>query len=153
MSLQSAQRGFTTAEILVVIAIAVMLMGVSIAAFSSFRSYFLLRTAVQDVQTAFLDARSRTLASLDDTIHGVHLESKKIVRFEGSTYSSSTPTNVVYLFPDQVTASTTLVGGGFEVMFTRLTGETQASGTIIMTEPRSGASTTIRVTSSGFIEI
>lgn len=144
-------KGFTLMEVLVVLGVMAVLLGVSMLSFSSLRDYFLLRTAVQDVQTTILNARSATLASNGDSVHGVHIEATKVVSFRGSTYIASSSSNIEYVFPSTVTASS--AGIGDDIIFTRLTGRTQASGTITLTESRSGASTTLWVTQAGILEI
>ncbi len=148
----SPRKGFTLIEVLVALGIMMILLGVSAMGFSSFRDYFLLRITVQDVQTAILNARSATLASGGDSVHGVHIEATKLVSFSGDTYTVGSPSNVELVFPGTVTASSTS-GIGSDVIFMRLTGRTQASGTITLTEARSGASTTLGVTNAGILEI
>ena len=144
--------GFTVVELLVALGIGLALLAVSVSAFANFRDYFALRTASQDVQLSLIDARGATLASRNDTVHGVHIESDRVIRFEGS-YSAGAATNTEFPFANGVTATWSLTGGGAEVVFTRLTGVTPTSGTITLTEPRSGAVQTITVNASGSIDL
>ncbi len=146
-------RGFTLVEVLVSITIMLMLAVVIVSGFSNFRGYFALRAAVQDVHTALIDARAATLAAKNDTVHGVHFDTTQVVRFEGPTYATGTATNITLPFSNGITASTTLQGGGVDVVFTRLSGLSQKYGTTTLTEPHSGATSTILITSTGLIDI
>ena len=143
--------GFTVVETLVALGIGLALVAVSLAAFGSFRDYFALRTAALDVHTALIDARTASLSARNDTVHGVHVESGQVVRFEGSTYSAGAATNRAYPFSYGVTAA--FSGGSSNIVFTRLSGRAQTSGTITLTEPRSGRTATVTVYDSGLIEL
>jgi len=148
-----APYGFTVIELLVVIAIVGLLATVAVSGFAGLRNYFTLRSVVQDVQTAIIDARSATLAAKNNTVHGVRIESGKVIRFQGPTYTAGAPTNVEFIFPSTVTAVVSLSGGGSEVVFTRLTGIPQKTGTIILTESRSLATTSLTITGAGLVEM
>lgn len=145
--------GFTLIEVIMVIAIAGVLSAITVTGFRSFGSYFALRAATQDVHTALIDARGATLASKNDTIHGVHIADTEVVRFEGASYVPGAASNIAFPFSPGVTATSSLSSGGTDVVFTRLTGSAQSSGTIMLIHADSGASTTITVQSSGIIEL
>lgn len=147
------RKGFTIIEILIVVGIGAMVAGLSVSAFSGVRNYFALRAAVQDVQTALLGARARALASSNAKVHGVHIEAGKVVQFEGLTYATSTASNITFVFPSGVTATSSLSGGVTDILFARLTGLAQATGTILLQEVRSQATTTVTLYASGAVEI
>lgn len=147
-------KGFTIVEILVAIGIALTIAALTVAVFANFRNYLALRTAVSDIQTALIDARMATLSSQGDTVHGVRIATSSVTRFVGSTYSAGASTNLVFPFSYGVTASFAATpAGSADVVFTRLTGAAQTSGTITVTEPRSGRTATIMIYSSGLIEL
>lgn len=139
-------------ELIVVFGIIALLATVVVFAFSNFSRYFALRTAAQDVQVSLIYARNATLAADLRTVHGVHIDSNRIIEFVGPTYDSASSTNIIHEFPDTVTATYAITGGGSDIVFTRLSGTTQQSGTITITESVSGASSTLRVYASGLVE-
>lgn len=151
MGIRHTAKGFTMPELLIALGIIGVVVLVVVAAFSNFGYYFALQTASQDVHTALIDARQATVAAQDDTMHGVHIDENEVVRFIGPVYDSASTTNIVYPFPNGVVATSALTGGVVDVVFTRLTGATQSSGTITLTEPRGGASNTITIYQSGLI--
>ena len=127
-------RGFTFVEILVVVAIISVLAAITSDAFKNFHRSASLRVASQETYQALVDARNNTLASEGDSVHGVHIEPTKVVRFVGSSYSSTSPANVEYQFEGGVTAATSLTGGTSEIVFERLTGIPNASGNITFSQ-------------------
>lgn len=146
-------RGFTAVEILVVLGILAIFASMSASTFMSIRNTQSLKVASQDVWLALRSARSVTLASENDTVYGVRIEITRAIRFQGSTYVAGASTNVVYDFSNGVTATTSLSGGTQNIVFTRLTGDAQATGTISLVEPHSGATSSVVVRQSGLIDI
>ena len=98
-------------------------------------------------------ARSETLASENKSSWGVHFGSSQIVRFKGSSYSSSDPSNISINLPEGTTISSINLGGSSEVIFERLTGRTVNTGSIkIELTSNSMSSTTINIYASGLAE-
>ena len=147
------QRGFTYIEILTVLAVMSIVAAISLVTFSNLRSYQALRVAVQDVQTTFIDAQNLTLAAKEDMVYGIHIEEAQVVRFSGGTYSAADPDNVYVAFTPPVTATTSLTGGAIDIVFARLSGEADVSGTITLVDGNTNASSTLTVYNSGLIEL
>lgn len=124
-------RGFTISELLVVIAIAIVLFSIVVSSLSNFRNNSDLVTIAEEGISALLEARTRTLSAYNGAVHGVHFESGKFVLFQGAVYNPVDPLNKETLLPSTVTISTTtLAGGGQDVVFKRLTGDTDQYGTV-----------------------
>ena len=130
-----------------------VLAGIGVTGLSSMRDYFVLQSAVQDVQTAFLNARAKTMASNNNAVHGVHIETDKVVQFVGPTYTAGASSSIIFLFPPQLTATSSLTGSSTDVVFSRFTGRAQATGTVTLFNARSNASSTMTVQNSGFLRI
>ena len=148
------KRGFTLLEMILVLAVIAVVSGILLGAFASFREASQLTETHSSIIGILKDARSRTLASKGNSNHGVHFEEIKTVLFKGSTYSSSDPSNEIYLLPAGIKISSiNLTGGAADTVFTRLLGTTTASGKITITSKRdSGQSKTIDILSTGVIE-
>jgi hypothetical protein len=87
----------------------------------------------EDILTALHEARDLTLSSKDATAYGVHFQTDKAVRFTGGTYDAGAASNVTYLFdPRVLEVSISLSGAGSDVTFKRLTGEANATGTVVV---------------------
>lgn len=145
--------GFTFIEVLIIIAVIGIL---SVSVFSVYREFNnsrSLEVSVQNVASLLKEARSLTLSSKDDSVYGVHLEEDRAVLFKGTTYSTSSADNVEYIVSGLVTATSTLTGGGNDVVFERLTGETTTFGTTTLWLTSDASSTkNIIIKETGIIE-
>ena len=124
-------KGFSLLEILVVIGILVLIVALGFSPLPLFKKTSDLNSSVEDGVSFLLEARAKTLSSQGEMQYGAHFESGKTVFFEGAGYSSGSPSNKQIIHPSSVeTSSILLNGGGSEVVFKRLTGETDNNGTI-----------------------
>ncbi len=144
------KNGLTVIELMVVVAIIALLVAVITVPFISFRKNQALQNTTNAVSAVLEDARTKTLAAVNNTSYGVHIDSDKTVLFSGATYDASATTNEVYFFEDPITASFALQGGGSNVRFSRLTGATGDYGTIILTIP-GGSSHSVTISATGTI--
>jgi len=147
------ERGFTVLEVAVVVGIIGVLATISMATFSSMQYRNALRIATEDVLLTLRSARTQTLASRNDTVYGVRIESSRITRFTGSTYTASSSANLVQNFAGSVQASLSLSASTSNIVFARLTGEASATGTILLTDTRSGATSSVSIEKTGLITV
>ena len=92
------------------------------------------------------------MARQEDSQWGVHFESNKYVLFKGSVYSAVDSYNEEITLPDVLTISAiTFNGGGSEVVFSKITGETLNFGTTTIQNDL-GESKNILINSYGTIE-
>jgi len=123
--------GFTLIELLVVISILIILGAVVITTFKSFQARQVLELSVKEVRQMFELARSQTLASVNDSGYGVHVDSDKAVLFKGTSYSASAPENVSFNLDKRVTISKiSFTPEGSDIVFSRGSGDPSASGYI-----------------------
>lgn len=126
-------EGFTLIEILAVITIAAILFAIIISGFSGLRQHSDFNLAGDDSISFLQEARAKTLSSDSASVYGVHFETNKFVFFAGNTYNPLDSSNKDRLLPPTVEMSpTNLNGGGDDVIFKRLTGETDQYGTITL---------------------
>ena len=124
------RNGLTLIEVLIVIAISAFLTIGSLAVYSNFNKGKAFDAGIQGVVNLLKDAKSSTLASKDATVYGVHFETSRAVFFKGSTFSEPDPFNRVYTMPADIELSSIVInGGGSDIVFDRLTGETEQFGT------------------------
>ncbi|MEX2013415.1 MAG: type II secretion system protein [Parcubacteria group bacterium] len=127
----AGRRGFTIVEILFVILILSVVTTIVVISFSKLNSTQALRESTALVTSILNEARSLTLSSKGDSQYGVHFEDSQVVLFKGATYSPTNPLNISTRINALVgIRNVTLAGGGADVVFRRLTGETTASGTV-----------------------
>lgn len=148
------QKGFTLPELLLVVAILSLVATFFIRPFSTFQKEQLLRKETDTAVGILEDARTRTLASINNMPYGVHFETSKVTLFRGTVFSSGAAGNETHLFDRLVAMRAPLFqGGGNDVVFKKRTGETDFYGTVTLYfTDASSASSTITIRQTGLIE-
>ena len=145
--------GFTLLEILIIAAIALFLAIGSFSVYGNYNKSRSLEVSAQNIASLLKTARSKTLASNDASVFGVHFETSRAVLFKGATFSEPNVDNREYRLPGVVTISTiNLNGGGNDIIFERLTGETQQFGTTTVSLTDSSKERNITISATGIIE-
>ena len=81
------------------------------------------------------------------------MQIQQIIIFRGTTYDAGTSTNIVeQVLPLAEISSTSLNGGGNDIVFERLTGETDNYGTVFISIPGTTVSSTITIYETGLVE-
>ena len=148
-------KGFTLIEVLVVITIIVILSSVAVNSYFSFRYQSDLNTNAQIILNVLTLTQSKTLASEGASNYGVHFEQEKCVLFKGDSYSPVASDNKTYNFSSWLEipvydSGLDLNGGGAEVIFDRISGNTSQFGTVkIQVKNNSGKYQIIKIESSG----
>lgn len=145
-------RGVTLLEILIALSILVLMSVFLFGAFAEFQTMSTLVEAKSEIVGMLRDARTRTLASRNNTNYGVHFEETKAVLFEGNTYNALAPSNEAYQLRFARISAINL-GGASEIVFARLSGITSASGNIILESTRNASKTeTITILATGVVQ-
>ncbi len=143
-------QGFTLIEILVSVAVIVLLGSAGLVSFNTSRNVRDLTTGTQTVLSVFRLAQSKTLAGENDSSWGVHLTSSQIELFQGSAYAGGSNIKAYALPSSLQITSISLNGGGSDVVFTRVTGETTQYGTFTVNVTAAPTNSTgITIDSSG----
>lgn len=150
--LWSTTSGYTIVELLVVLAIMTVLVGIVSVTMSNYASRQSLNSIHQEVIDGIENARRNTLASLNNTTYGVYVGTTSIAFFEGTSYSPSNPTNEYIPYTGKISATSSLSGGSWAVVFNRLNGEPSAYGTIVLTDISNQAHATVTIAASGLVE-
>lgn len=138
--------GFTLVEILISIAVVAIVVIVIVTGLSSFRRSADLNHALDGVVAQIRETRRRTIESKDAARWGVHIVSTSTTLFKGATYSSGAADNEIFVLPPGVTLS-----GIPDIIFKRISGETDNAGTLTLTQ---GSDTkAINIYLSGLVEI
>jgi prepilin-type N-terminal cleavage/methylation domain-containing protein len=147
------KRGFTMVELLIVVAIAILLSAVVFSSLLSFRKNQALEKDTELVVQLLNQARSQTLSSKGATVYGVHFASSQVILFSGSTYAAAASGNQAFDLTSTDTILTiTLTGGGSDVLFQRLTGETTQNGTIVISSSGISRTKTVTIYRTGVID-
>ncbi len=149
------KKGFSIVEIAVVTAIGLILLTIVTSALLGLRDIQALNSSVEQITSVINEARAKTLSSENSLNHGVHFESARVVLFEGAVFTEPNATNRELKIPDLVEiSSVTLNGGGQNLVFQKLTGETAQYGTIVARLKRDVSQTrTILIKLTGIINV
>ena len=146
-------KGFTLVEILVVIAIISVISGITFYFFGNANDRQVLEKNVSGVTSLIRNARLLSVASKNASVFGIHFESDKAVLFEGSSYSAGSPfERIIDLSREVYIPSYSLNGGGSDVVFSRLVGETINYGTVTISLKDNSTSTVITILKTGVIQ-
>lgn len=130
---RSSPTGFTLIEILIVVVILGGILSTTIISLSKFHRAQVLRTTSEEIISLLNDARSRTFSSENSSQYGVHVTSSDATLYIGPTYTSGTSTNKVTTIDSLVSISSISLNGGVsDVLFNRLSGDTNGYGTITL---------------------
>ncbi len=144
------QKGFTLIELLISIAIVTFVAAAGLASFTSSRNVRELTTSGQNVLSILRLAQSRALAGSDNSSWGVHFTSSQYILYRGPTYAGSGSTEPFTLPSSIEIANIALVGGGADVLFNRLDGKTNQSGTLdVRVKSSTGTVFSITINGSG----
>jgi prepilin-type N-terminal cleavage/methylation domain-containing protein len=151
-------QGFTLIELLAVVAIIGVLVAVVISSLSTFRSRQALKNTTDDIISLINDARVKTISSVNSTNYGVHIESARLVEFSGATFVNGSSSNRQIDIDSSVTIPSSgginLSGGGSDVIFTRLSGDTSNYGTIVVQlSSNSSVKKTITINQTGVVSV
>lgn len=142
-------------EILVVIAILSILSVMTVQTYSRLNSTKAIETDAFRILLELQEARSLTMSSKNARQYGIHLASSSVTLFEGISFVPENTTNITTTLNHAViVSSSTLSGGGMDVIFQRLTGETSHNGTVTLSLiASSSVSKVIKVHRTGLSEI
>ncbi len=146
-------KGFTFIEVAISISVLFLVASVVLIPLLNYRKSLALQTDTDTITAVLREARNQTLSSKNSTVYGAHITSTKITLFTGASYSSSNVTNKDYALSSTDTIVTiNLLGGGSDVVFDRLTGETSQSGTVVVSSPGISRTKTVTIYKTGLIE-
>lgn len=146
-------RGFTMVEMLTVVGIVVIIAAVALPYGSIFLAQSKLQETTLNVVDALRRTQSRSMSGMGGEPWGVHLASTDITLFRGAAYDSGDYENEVIDLPEISPINTiSLNGGGDDVIFNRIIGDTSEWGTIVVDDANSDAQATITISEVGLIE-
>ncbi len=158
MSQNFKKGGFTLIEIALSIAVIILVASLVTSGFSKFQRNQGLDKTANRVVTLIQKARYQTLSSKNNSRYGVYFASDQAVLFANS-YATGTASNEVLLFDPFLSLSlvglraTTTSASTTSVVFTKFTGEANATGTLIFSLVSSTTQTkTVTIYGTGLIE-
>jgi len=139
----------------VVIAILGIMLGVVLASFSSLSTSYVLEGETKTLVSLLGDARSRTLAGRDGFQYGVHFGTSSATLFRGGSYTVGDSTNETMTLNQKVRiGTTTFLGGGSDIIFTKVRGTATYYGTTTLyLANNQSANMSIVIKENGLVEV
>ena len=139
-------------ELIIVLAIFAVLIFFSFLTLNLFQKEGTLDAAAQELFGVLRLAQNRTLASEGQSSYGVNIETDKFTLFKGTSFNPADPDNEVHNLTQDLIISQINLGGVSAVIFERLTGTTNNSGSIkIEMASDSSQNRTVYIDSSGIV--
>ena len=127
------KTGFSLLQLVIAVAIVTALSVIIFSSTGTAKTNQLLKNETEGVVAVIKEAQEKTLSGEGDSQYGVHIQSDKVVLFTGSSYSSSASSNRAFTLDSTVTiTSISLAGGGSDIVFSQLSGETSQYGTFVI---------------------
>jgi len=155
----SANRkgGYSLIELMLVVALSVLLIGLTISTFAGFSNMQSLDKDIEAIAGYIQKAKNQTINSKNSNEFGINIASTTVTIFEGTTYSPSASSNIkyqispkVYLFSNQMKTNNAVVNNFY---FQQITGKPTATGTLIYKLYNDASSTrSITLYGSGLVE-
>jgi prepilin-type N-terminal cleavage/methylation domain-containing protein len=140
--------GFSLLEIITTIAIVLILSVVGLNALSNYNKRQSLKANADMVLSVLSEARSRTTASEGSSRYGVHFEESKAVLFRES-YVAGGVENVTFNISGPVKILNITIAGGSDVLFKKISGETDNNGSLAISLNDGSASIEIDIEKTG----
>lgn len=116
-------------DLIISVGILALIGAAAMVSFVNSRNIRDLATSGQNTLSVLHQAQEKTLAGEGNSQWGVRLEPSRIFLFKGTSYAGSASTTEFDLTPSIEIANINLSGGGQEIIFKKLSGATDQSGT------------------------
>ncbi|MEI6316105.1 MAG: prepilin-type N-terminal cleavage/methylation domain-containing protein [bacterium] len=146
------ESGFTLMEMMIIIFLIVVTCTIVFYNYSAHRNNQALNNGEDEIISILNEARSRTLSGENNAQYGVHFQTNKAVLFSGATFATAgTSTSEINLDTTVQISGMGLAGGVSDIVFKKVTGNTDAYGTLTLTSAPTSLQKTITITKNGFV--
>lgn len=137
---ENSNKGFSLMEIIIILAILAILSAVAFSSFTGIKQRQILNGAVADINSIFFRARNLTLESYESSSYSVKIEIDRVSIIKKADES---------LFEEVVLPENTTIESGSlsvpnEIIFARLSGDTDKTGTVTVRVGNSTKNITFR---------
>jgi len=131
MRFESFKKGFSLLEIIIVIGIFAVLISVASTSLFNVNKNQGFEVNTLNVISIFNEVRSLAMSSQDFSNYGVHLTTTSITSFEGDSFDIGI-NKKEYLIPSIAIFSYNIFPTSNDIIFNKVTGETNATGTLTL---------------------
>lgn len=146
------KKGLTLIEVMVALGVLAILAVLVIGSFRKFREERVLDSTTTQVKSMLNRARQQTFSAKNNSVYGVRLNTNAAYLYQNS-FATSTAVQIISFDPFVQISSMNLSNATNTVLFSRFTGETTATGTIVISLVASSTrNRTINVYQSGLVD-
>lgn len=127
---KAKRAGFTLIEIIMVLAIGIILIAIGTYWYNSAKINSTLTTTTDSIVSALEQAKTNAISGKNGQSYGVTFATTTYISFSGSSYNVSDPNNISHPVDSTLYLSNTLSSSTGVIIFARLTGSANATGTI-----------------------
>lgn len=148
------KKGFTLIETVVSLAILGLIFALALGPFITYYRHVVFQGQREQILAILDEARKSTLSSYNSSQYGVHFATSTVTLFQGAFYISGSSGNSVYTLNTSVQIKNiSFTGGGSNVLFKRISGETDQNGSFIIDMPVASTSKSVTIYNSGLVEV
>lgn len=147
-------RGFTLVELAIVIGIFAVIIGIVGGFVGASTTKSDLRYAATQALEDTRRAQWQTMSGEDHSAWSVHFDTQQFVLFKGVSYNALDPDNLVTSVESPLTISSiSLNGGGNDVLFDHVFGNSSTYGFISFTNAVTGETLTMNINQIGSVDL
>lgn len=139
------KRGFTIVELLIVVSVMIIVAGFSLSAIASYAAHQEIERSVTTITSILTETRQRTLSAESLSRFGVMFGTSSVSWF----VEPYDPETIHLEKLPGVEVAHSFSHSEDTILFSRLRGETNATGTVVVSHPRSGRTVLITIKQSG----
>ncbi len=148
------KKGFSIIEILTVIAIMLIILGITMYSYKIINSKKQVEVTTDSISSKLEQAKIDSISGKNGKNSGIHFNTTGYVYFSGNTFNPADITNSSSSFPTKIQVTKSFSDGGNDIIFSRITGIPNATGTIqILDTVNNSSSSTISIGIFGDINV
>lgn len=140
------KRGFSVIEAITVIGIMLILFGITMYSYNIMSSRKQVEVTTDSISAKLEQAKIDSVSGKNGQASGIHFNTAGYVYFSGTSFNPSDATNSSSSIPIRIQITKSFSGGVDDIIFTRITGIPNATGTIRISDtvnPLSSSTITI----------
>lgn len=128
------KKGFSLAEIVVIIAILGIIMAIGVINFGPVRKNKILETTTDGIVFTLEKAKAEAVSGKGGVNAGVKFNTGSYIYFSGNSYSGINPNNITHTIDSLFTITETIVNSDNVIIFSRLTGVSNTTATVTVSQ-------------------
>jgi Tfp pilus assembly protein FimT len=152
-SKSSYSRGFSLVEVIIIITIMIVILAIAMSSFSNMRSRKQVEVVIDSINFKLEEAKTNAVSGKNGKSSGIYFSTTTYIYFNRDSYLPTDTSNSSTTMPNGLEISSSISDGSKVILFSRLTGFPQATGTITVRSVNTHNTATVTVGTFGDINI